>query len=329
MAEPLWIRQAADLGRSLGFSVKAHEPMSRHTSFKVGGPADVLADPSEPEHVRALRSFALRVDAAFTVIGAGTNIIVRDGGIRGVVCRIGPAMSRVTVNRRDLELTVQGGALVRRVCLEAADASLSGIEWAIGIPGTVGGAVCMNAGAHGGCMADVVIEALTIGPDAGLRTWAHDEIGFGYRTTALQGTGHVVLEVKLTLAMGHEASIRARHEEILALRRDSQPLDLPSAGSVFKRPHGDYAGRLIEAAGLKGTARVGGAMVSDKHAGFIVNTGNATAADVIALVEHVRDRVREHSGVTLETEVLVLGEDWLPPLPMGEGWGEGRRKGPP
>lgn len=268
-----------------------------------------MADPSGPEHVRALRSFALRSGAAFTVVGAATNIIVRDGGIRGIVCRIGSAMSRVTVNRRDLAIAAQSGALVRRVCLDAGDAALSGLEWAVGIPGTMGGAVYMNAGAHGGCMGDVVVEALTVGPDAGLRTWAHDEIGFGYRTTALQGTGHVVLEVRLALALGDEASIRARHEEILAQRRESQPLDLPSAGSVFKRPQGDYAGRLIEAAGLKGTARVGGAMVSGKHAGFIVNTGNATAADVLALVDHVRDRVREHSGVTLETEVLVLGED--------------------
>lgn len=309
MPGPRWIRDVVDLGRRMGFTALPHEPMSRHTSFQVGGPADVLADPSEPRHVQALRSFAKQVDAPFTVIGAGTNLIVRDGGIRGIVCRIGRAMSAVVVNRRECTITAQAGARMRSVCTAAEEASLTGLEFAVGIPGAVGGAVMMNAGAHGGCVADAIEEVLTLSPDCVFREWLPAELGFGYRHSNLGGTGHIVLAAQFGVAIGDRDEIRGRHKDILAQRESSQPLTLPSAGSVFKRPPGGYAGRLIEECGLKGAARVGGAMVSGKHAGFIVNTGNATASDVLELIAHVQRAVRERTGVELETEVIVLGED--------------------
>jgi UDP-N-acetylmuramate dehydrogenase len=283
--------------------------MSRHTSFKVGGPADILADPSEPQHVRALRSFAVQREVPFTLIGAGTNILVRDGGIRGIVCRLGPAMARIAIDEEHRRVEVQAGALLRQVSLRAAEASLSGMEWAVGIPGNMGGAIFMNAGAHGGAMADVVVGVLALTSDCRFRRWTPEELEFGYRESALQGTGDIVLEATLALDPGHREAIEVRHEEILERRRAAQPLDLPSAGSVFKRPPGDYAGRLIEAAGLKGTARIGGAMVSGKHAGFIVNTGDATAADILRLIELVQRTVREKMDVELEPEVRVLGEN--------------------
>lgn len=308
MAQPTWIEDALALAQTLGFAVSAHEPMSRHTSFRVGGPADLLADPSAPEHVQALRSFASKCGTPFTVIGAGTNILVRDGGIRGIVCRIGNAMSRVSLVPGEQAITAQAGASIRSVCIAAGEAGLSGLEFAIGIPGHVGGGVVMNAGAHGGCLADAVTSVLSLSRDCEFVNWSASDLCFGYRHSALLGTDHIVLEATFGLSQGDPAAIRRRHEEILAKRRATQPTDLPSAGSVFRRPPGHYAGALIEAAGLKG-ARVGGAQVSGKHAGFIVNTGGATASDVLQLIEHVQRVVAERSGVMLEPEVLVLGED--------------------
>lgn len=312
MPRPTFIDGALALGREHGFRVRAHEPMSRHTSFRVGGPADVLADPSEPQHVRALRFFAIQASVPFTVLGGGSNVIVRDGGIRGIVCRLGPAMGRITVDRAASRVAAQAGASLRQVTLRAAEASLSGMEWAVGIPGNVGGAVYMNAGAHGGAMSDVVVSVLVLTEACEFRRWTRDELAFGYRRSALQRSGDVVLEAMIALQPGCRDAIQKRHEEILKQRKCTQPLELPSAGSVFKRPPGDYAGRLIEAAGLKGTARVGGAMVSTKHAGFVVNTGNATAADILTLIELVQRTVRERVGVELEVEVMVLGEDAPP-----------------
>ncbi len=309
MPEPRWIRDVVDLGQRMGFSVKPHEPMSRHTSFQVGGPADALADPSEPRHVQALRSFAKQTSTPFTVIGAGTNLVVRDGGIRGIVCRIGRAMSGVVVNRKDCRIAAQAGARIRSVCTAAEEASLTGLEFAVGIPGAVGGAVIMNAGAHGGTIADALESVLTLGPDCTFREWRPEELDFGYRHSRLQGSDHILLAAQFAVAIGDREEIRRRHHEILTAREGSQPLELPSAGSVFKRPPGGFAGRLIEECGLKGTARVGGAMVSEKHAGFIVNAGNATARDVLRLMAHVQETVRQRTGVLLEPEVVILGED--------------------
>jgi UDP-N-acetylmuramate dehydrogenase len=310
--DPAYIDAVVALGQEHGFRVRAHEPMCDHTSFHVGGPADVLADPSAPEHVRLLKSFALQAKVPFALLGAGTNVLVRDGGIRGIVCRLGPAMGHIEVDHVSHRMSVQAGALLRQVSLRAAESGISGMEWAVGIPGNVGGAVFMNAGAHGGTMADVVVSVTTLTCQCEFRTWQASELAFGYRESALQGTGDIVLEATLQLEPGSREAIERRHQEILESRRQAQPLDLPSAGSVFKRPPGDYAGRLIEAAGLKGRARVGGAVVSEKHAGFIVNTGGATAADVLALIELVQRTVRERMGVELEPEVRVMGDDPAP-----------------
>jgi UDP-N-acetylmuramate dehydrogenase len=315
VTEARWIREAVDLGRRMGFSVKPREPMSRHTSFQVGGPADILADPSEPRHVQALRSFAGQVGAPFSVIGAGSNLIVRDGGVRGIVCRIGKAMSAVAVNRKECTVSAQAGARLRSVCTAAEEAGLTGLEFAVGIPGVVGGAVMMNAGAHGGCIADAVEEVLTLGLDCRFRTWRPEELDFGYRRAKIQGTGHIVLSARFGLAIGDRDEIHRRHAEILAKREGTQPLTLPSAGSVFRRPPGTFAGKLIEECGLKGTARAGGAMVSEKHAGFIVNAGGATAKDILELMAHVQQVVLEQTGIQLEPEVIVLGED----LPATDG----------
>jgi UDP-N-acetylmuramate dehydrogenase len=222
------------------------------------------------------------------------------------VVRIGPEFADVRVE--GLCIAAQAGARLQDLCNLAAESSLSGLEFAVGIPGTLGGGLVMNAGAYEGCLADVVIEVRAATPEGTCRAVPPAECGFGYRTSAFRQVGLVLTGGTLQLADGDSREIRARHEGIRARRRAAQPLNLPSAGSVFQRPPGDYAGRLIEAAGLKGV-RAGGAAISEKHANFIVNEGDATALDVLALVDLVRTRVHETQGVCLEPELVVIGED--------------------
>lgn len=281
------------------------EPMSRHTTFRVGGPADMMFFPAmEAQVVEALRlAGAYRVPAL--VIGNGSNLIVRDGGVIGLVIVLGERMSKIEIEG-DV-LTGQAGASLARVAAAAQAAGLSGLEFASGIPGTLGGGCAMNAGAYGGQLSDVLIDARVL-LDGKVCTLTRNEMEMGYRTTFPLRNGGVVLSARFQLKRDDGEAILARMKDLNARRRDKQPLNYPSAGSVFKRPEGYFAGALIEQAGLKG-AKVGGAQVSEKHAGFIVNAENATAQDVLALIDQVRKEVRERFGVDLETEVRILGED--------------------
>lgn len=289
-----------------GVEILRREPMSRHTSFGIGGPADILAVPGDVAALRRLLRACVETNLPYLVIGNGTNIIFRDGGFRGAVIKIGERLS--DIRRRGNRLIVQSGASLSRVCLQAAELEMSGLAWATGIPGTVGGAVWMNAGAHGGEVGQSVKRVVVInleGEEVALR---HRDLAFSYRYSTLQGQPLIVTEVEFELAEGSEADIRREMYDVIEQRLAKQPLKERSAGCIFKRPPKDFAGRLIECSGCKGLA-VGGAQISPKHAGFIVNRGGATASDVLALIEQVRRRVHDESGVWLEQEVCVVGED--------------------
>ena len=282
-----------------------NEPMSRHTTFRVGGPADVMFLPSSADEVVRALEAAKAAGVPAIVIGNGSNLLVRDGGLRGLVVAMGDGFSAIT--REGNVLTAQAGASLARVAAQAHAAGLTGLEFASGIPGSLGGGCAMNAGAYGGQLSDVLIDA-EVYLDGGIRTLTRDEMRMGYRTTLPLREGGVVLSARFGLEPGDPEAIGAKMRELNARRREKQPLNYPSAGSVFKRPEGYFAGALIEQAGLKG-ASVGGAQVSEKHAGFIVNTGDATASDVIELIARVQREVEARFGVRLETEVRVLGED--------------------
>ena len=282
-----------------------NEPMSRHTTFRVGGPADVMFLPESGEQVAAALSAAKIAGAAAYVVGNGSNLLVRDGGIRGLVIALGEGMS--AVSRDGNVVTAQAGASLARVAAFAQAEGLAGLEFASGIPGTLGGGCAMNAGAYGGQLSDCLADAeVLLGGER--RTLTTAEMEMGYRTTRPLREGGVVLSARFALTPDDPEAIAARMRELNARRRDKQPLNYPSAGSTFKRPEGHFAGALIEGAGLKGR-RVGGAQVSEKHAGFIVNVGGATAADILGLIRVVQDAVRDQYGVALETEVRIIGED--------------------
>ena len=281
------------------------EPMAAHTTFRVGGPADYYAVPADGEETAALIALCRREELPYYVIGCGSNLLVSDAGFRGLIIEIGRRMSSVSLDGTSL----RAGAGVRLSVLaaEAASAGLGGLEFASGIPGTLGGAVFMNAGAYGGEMKDVIREAVILTEDGRIRTLSRGELDFGYRQSAVGRLNGIVLEAVLDLTPAPEEAIRCEMARLGSLRKEKQPLEYPSAGSTFKRPEGFYAGKLIMDAGLGGFA-VGGAAVSEKHCGFIINRGGATAADIHTLIELVRGRVLEDSGVTLEPEVRLLGD---------------------
>ena len=282
-------------------------PMARYTSFRVGGPADVLVNIASAEEVTVALRAAKAAGVPVTVIGNGSNLLVRDGGIRGLVMRIAQPMNAIT--RDGDSLHVQAGATLPSVAAFAQRNGLDGLAPMAGIPGTIGGAVIMNAGAYGGEMSQIVTRADAIARSDGkpLR-FEGNALGFAYRHSAMMDAGVIVTGVTLRLAPGDPDAIARRTEELLAARREKQPLEYPSAGSTFKRPEGAFAARLIDESGLKGL-RIGGAQVSEKHAGFIINLGSATAGDILALMEEVKSRVFSASGITLEPEVRILGED--------------------
>ena len=282
-----------------------NEPMSRHTTFRVGGPADVLFLPESEEQLLQALSIAREAGAPCFVIGNGSNLVVKDGGIRGLVIALGEGMAAIA--RAGETLTAWAGASLARVSAYAQASGLSGLEFASGIPGTLGGGCAMNAGAYGGQLSDVLVDARVL-LDGVVRTLTVEEMQMGYRTSLPLRRGGIVISARFALTPDDPEAIAARMRELNARRRDKQPLNYPSAGSTFKRPEGYFAGALIEQAGLKGK-RVGGAQVSEKHAGFIVNTGGATAADILTLIGTVQDEVADRFGVRLETEVRILGED--------------------
>ena len=286
------------------FNVLVNEPMSRHTTLKLGGPADYLAFPRSEEEIAGLFEEADRNGIPVTVIGHGSNLLVLDGGIRGLVISIGKNMRAITRNGNTL--TVQAGAMLGSAAAEAAEAGLSGLEFASGIPGTVGGGVTMNAGAYGGEMAQVVTRVRGIRRNGERVELSRDEMDFGYRHSAVTEMNLTVTEVTFELQAGDPAEIRAKMSELNARRAEKQPLDVPSAGSTFKRPEGYYAAALIDQCGLKGYS-VGGAQVSLKHAGFLVNKGTSSR-DFLELMKQVAGIVEERTGVRLEPEVRIIGE---------------------
>ena len=282
------------------------EPMAKHTSFRIGGPADVLAQPGNEAELAELLKRAAHHAVPVTLVGNGSNLLVRDKGIRGLVIKLSNIFSSITVEGN--VLTFGSGISLAMASKKAASLSLSGLEFAVGIPGTIGGAVYMNAGAYDGEMAKVVTSVQVMDRQGQSSQLKADELDFSYRHTALQNSGLIVTSVTVSLQPGEAESIKAKMDDFSQRRIAKQPLELPSAGSMFKRPVGYFAGTLIEQTGLKGYT-VGGAQVSTKHAGFVVNVGGATAKDVLQLIRDVQARVLAAQGVQLEPEVLVLGEE--------------------
>ena len=293
--------------------VLRNEPLSKHTSFGIGGPADLLVYPADRDDLAALLREIGAQKLNFVVLGGGTNILVRDGGFRGVVISL-RRLNAIRVEReyRSLGGTyavvyAEAGATLAKVISFTANEALTGLEFATGIPGTIGGAVCMNAGTAEGEMGDVVETVTVLTPGGELVTRSKEEMGFGYRTANVPA-GHVVLSALLQLRHDEQKKIEARVKALMDKRKERQPWGLQNAGSMFKNPLDESAGKLIESAGLKGKT-VGGAQVSEKHANFIVNTGKAKAADVLALMEIVKQTVLDVHGARLEPEIKIIGED--------------------
>lgn len=281
------------------------EPMKQHTTFKIGGPADYFLVPESGEEAGEIIKICKQTDIPYFILGNGSNLLVGDGGYRGVVIQIYRNMSAVTTE--GTIITAQSGALLSSVAAVAKNASLTGFEFAGGIPGTVGGAAVMNAGAYGGEMKDVLVEVTVMDADGNIFTIPAEKLELGYRTSIIKKAGYIVLEAKIRLEEGNQEAIRERMKELTIQRTTKQPLEFPSAGSTFKRPEGYFAGKLVMDSGLRGY-QVGGARVSEKHCGFVINAGGATAKDVRTLMENVRDIVYKKYGVTLEPEVKFLGE---------------------
>ncbi|MBO5364933.1 MAG: UDP-N-acetylmuramate dehydrogenase [Clostridia bacterium] len=286
--------------------VHVDEPMSRHTTFRIGGPADLLLTPERVEEIAELCCLFRQRGVPYLVLGNGSNILVGDGGIRGVVIQLGNRFANCEVVGDTLK--AQGGIKLSRLAGVALENSLSGLEFAAGIPGTFGGALFMNAGAYDGEMSQVVKEVIYLDGAGDVQTATNEDCSFGYRTSIFsKNPDLIVLGGTVKLEQGNQAEIRAKMDDLAQRRVSKQPLHLPSAGSTFKRPEGHFAGKLIQDAGLMGL-RVGGASVSDKHAGFVVNDQGATAKDVRQLMEEVQRRVYQAYGVMLEPEVRFLGE---------------------
>ena len=280
------------------------EPMSRHTTFRIGGPADYFVCPDR-EQIAAVLAVAKKCGMAITVIGNGSSLLVGDKGIRGLVVEIGSAMNQIMVDKN--HITAGAGALLSQVAAKAAAAELGGMEFAAGIPGSVGGAVTMNAGAYGGEMKDILRTVTVLTPEGELKTLDVSEMDLSYRHSCVPEQQYIVLEAEIELGYKPEEEIRAQMEELRNKRIEKQPLEYPSAGSTFKRPEGYFAGKLIMDAGLRGY-RVGDAQVSEKHCGFVINRKNASAQEVRQLMQDVQDKVKAQFGVMLEPEVKMLGE---------------------
>lgn len=286
-------------------AVSANEPMNRRTTFRTGGAAELFAEPSSFGEVSGIIRLCRKNNVPYMFLGNGSNLLVSDLGIEGVVIHIGNALSEITVSGS--ALTAQGGALLSRVSREAQKHSLSGLEFAAGIPGTVGGGICMNAGAYGGELKDTVRSVVYADENGDIKTAYPDELDFSYRHSMFSNRRCAILECTMELKDGSADGISALMSEYNRRRAEKQPLDMPSAGSTFKRPNGYFAGQLIESAGLKGFS-YGGAQVSQKHAGFVVNTGGASSSDIETLIRLVQDKVFESSGVMLEPEVKITGK---------------------
>ena len=281
------------------------EPMKKHTTFRVGGPADYFVTPNTVEEVKAIIALCKKENVPYYILGNGSNLLVGDQGYRGVMIQLYKEMSNIEVDGEVIR--VQAGALLSRIGNMALEAELQGFEFAAGIPGTVGGAVVMNAGAYGGEMKDILVDAPVLTADGEVLVLKNEELELGYRTSVVAQKGYIVLGATFKLEKGCTEDIRGKMDELKVQRTTKQPLEFPSAGSTFKRPTGYFAGKLIQDAGLRGF-QVGGAQVSEKHCGFVINKDNATAADIVELMKQVADKVYAEFGVTLEPEVKRIGE---------------------
>ncbi len=285
-------------------NIHLQEPMAGHTTFRIGGPADCFVQLEDEEQLRKVRRYLGLAGVPFFVLGNGSNLLVDDTGYRGVVLQIGQKMSDISV--QGCHIIAKAGATLRQVAAAALEHGLAGFEFASGIPGTVGGGVVMNAGAYGGEMSQVVNQVRVVSKEGESMELDNDTMEFRYRGSVIRGSAFTVTEVTFRLEPGDREAIRAKMEELAARRREKQPLEYPSAGSTFKRPEGHFAGKLIMEAGFAGY-RIGGAQVSEKHCGFVINTGDATARDVRALIEEIQARVKERFRVDLEPEIVFLG----------------------
>ncbi|MDO4614541.1 MAG: UDP-N-acetylmuramate dehydrogenase [Lachnospiraceae bacterium] len=286
-------------------AVLTDELMKQHTTFRIGGPADLFVMPGSAKDVMKVLAVLRNNHIPYFIMGNGSNLLVSDEGYRGCVVQIGSRMSEI--REEDGILECGAGALLSQIAAAARAESLAGFEFASGIPGTLGGACVMNAGAYGGEMKDVLAGVTVLDKEGNVQKYAVDELELGYRTSRLLKEESIVLSAKIRLEKGDPEEILAKTEELRRKRVEKQPIEMPSAGSTFKRPEGYFAGKLIEDAGLRGFG-IGGAQVSEKHCGFVVNSGDATAADVQALITEIQCRVYEMAGVDLETEVRFLGE---------------------
>ena len=285
--------------------IKIDENMSNHIHFKVGGPVDILLIPSKVSQVVETLKICKNENIPYFIIGNGSNLLVKDGGIRGVVIKLSNLLS-IEVNGNIIKAS--SGTLLEDVSKKAVENSLTGFEFACGIPGSVGGAVFMNAGAYDGEIKNVIKEAEVLDRDGNIKVLSKEELELGYRTSKVMKDNLVVISATFELTKGDKENIRERVNELTEKRESKQPLEYPSAGSTFKRPEGYFAGKLIQDAGLKG-ASLGGAAVSEKHSGFVINKDGATAEDVLNLIAHVQNEVKKQFGVELHTEVRIIGED--------------------
>ncbi|CUO10690.1 MAG: UDP-N-acetylmuramate dehydrogenase [Sarcina ventriculi] len=280
-------------------------PMSEHIYFKVGGPADILVTPNTKEQVIKTINLCREHNVPYFLLGNGSNLLVKDGGVEGVVIKF-CKLNKITVNGN--ELTAYSGALLKDVCKAALAEDLVGIEFSCGIPGSIGGAACMNAGAYNGEIAEVIKEVEAIDTLGNLVTLNREKLALGYRSSLIMKEHYAVISVTLTLQKGVHDKIEFRINDLTRRREERQPLEYPSAGSTFKRPEGHFAAKLIEDAGLKGFS-IGGASVSNKHSGFVINHGQATAKDILDVIAHVQKVVKEKFDVDLKTEVRIIGRD--------------------
>lgn len=285
--------------------IKENESLSKYTYTKTGGPADILVFPREKEEVAELVRWIYQENCPLTILGNASNLIVKDGGIRGVTMIL-TKMNQITVT--DKTIVAQCGAALIDVSKQAHQNALTGLEFACGIPGSIGGAVYMNAGAYDGEVKDHIEKVTLLTREGELKEVQNEDMGFVYRNSVLQKSGDIALDVTFTLHTGDKEAIKARMDELTLLRTSKQPLEYPSCGSVFKRPTGYFTGKLIQEADLQGL-KWGGAQISTKHAGFIVNIDGATATDYLGLIEHIKETILVKHGVELETEVRIIGED--------------------
>lgn len=295
----------ANFLESENIEYRQNEPMRAHTTFKIGGEADIFIIPASPAALISAVKKCTGLEIPYFILGNGSNLLVSDGGIEGAVISLAGING---ISAEGEKITCGAGAMLSSVCLKALSLSLTGLEFAYGIPGTAGGALYMNAGAYGGQMADVIESAECLTASGEIKTLKKEDMRLGYRSSVFKKGGLIIISLTLALKKGDKAEIKAEMDELLNRRKQKQPLEYPSAGSTFKRPEGYFAGALIEKNGLKGLS-VGGAQVSEKHAGFVINRGGATAADVKALIGKIQKKVFENDGVMLEPEVIFTGRN--------------------